>query len=64
MALTTQPTPIDSSDFLAWLIDDTSLRFVPVKGNVQCTGEGYAGNEGGSDVLGRARERAQRERSQ
>jgi hypothetical protein len=39
------------------------LRFVPAEGKVQCTGEGYAGNEDDSDVLSRARNRAKRERS-
>jgi hypothetical protein len=57
VALTSPRQPIDRRVLKAWVVDEKSLHFVPVKAQVRCTHEGYAGNDDGSDLLGRARER-------
>ena len=41
----------------AWLIDPASLRFVPADRRVRCVPFDYAGDDDGSDLLSRARER-------
>jgi hypothetical protein len=41
----------------AWLIDPRSLHFVPARGNVMCSDEGFSGEDSGGDLLSRARMR-------
>ena len=42
----------------AWIVDADSLHFVPSKRKVSCSDHEYAGSDDGSDLLSRARNRA------
>jgi hypothetical protein len=46
----------------AWQIELNALKFVPLIGRVTCTLRSYAGNDDGSDLVKRAKQRAAKKR--